>query len=105
LLSSDIPNRFKRERTHSIYELYEELDRSNAQKSDLYAEALLQYMNSLDPRNPVGGKHQLEYLEETSRHLSTYDTAKLMTGGREQFEEMNKRVSRTIGLLRAFGRP
>jgi len=105
LLSSDIPNRFKRERTHSIYELYEELDISNAQKSDLYAEALLQYMSSIDPRNPVGGKGQLEYLEETSQHLRTYDTAKLMTGGREQFDEMNKRISQTIGLLRAFGRP
>jgi len=105
LVSSDVPDRFKRDRTHSIYELYEELDTSNAQQSDLYAEALLQYMTSVDLRNPVGGKGQLEYLEETSRHLRTYDTAKLTTGGREQFEEMNKRVSWTIGLLRAFGRP
>lgn len=105
LLSADIPNRFKRDRTHEIYELYEELDTSNAQKSDLYAEALLRYVTSLDSRNPVVGENQLEYLEEVSCHLGTYDTAKLITGGREQFEEMNKCVLRARDFLRVFGRP
>ena len=105
LLSPEIPNEFKRDRTHSIYKLYQELDISNVQKSDLYAEALLEYMTSLDPMNPIGGKNQLEYLEEVSQYLHTYDRAKLMTGGREQFEEMNKRVLQTRDLLRAFGRP
>lgn len=105
LLSPDIPNEFKCSRTHEIYELYEELDRSAAQKSDLYAEALIHYMISLDSENPIGGKDQLEYLETVSQHLRTYDTARLITGGRDQFEEMNKCVFRTRDILRAFGRP
>lgn len=96
LLSENIPDKFKSDRTHELYELYKELDISNAQKSGIYADTLLHFITQNDLGNPVYREGQLEYLRLVQSHLGTYDEAKLLTGGRDQYEQMKESVSKAI---------
>lgn len=99
ILLSDIPNRFKRDTTHSILETYFELAKTRTHPQRSYFWALHTMITTQVPQNAINDQDQYEYLTVMLRHLKSYDRAKLMLGHKgTQYRRLIRGIENSIFL-------